>query len=166
MRRPLILTLIVLVLAPLAGCGGGDSSHPRWEEAADAICRASEEATASLSARLERLARTGIRTPRERSAAAAIIDQGIPHLKGEIAELRHLRTPPGLAQVAAGLFQGLRLKRGIGEELARGFEKGSAAKINRALLRLERNEEEAQRFADRAGLKVCGRSGEALGRER
>jgi hypothetical protein len=157
-----MLTPIALVLASLAGCGGGgtdEPTHAAWVTKANAICRRNDAATAPLTARLEALARTGIRTHRERDAAASIIDRGAPYLEGETADLRNLLSPPEDAPAAAAVARALELKRGLGEELARAFESGTAAEINRALLRLDALERRTKRLLSRNGLGACASTG-------
>jgi hypothetical protein len=158
MGRLKTLALIALGLAALAACGGGSAdgpTHEGWVKQADAICHGDRVATATLAARLEALAHTGIVSHRERAAAAAVIRRGLPYVKRELADLRRLRSPPADSPSAAALTQGLQLRIWIAEELAEVFEGGSAVAINRVLLRLVRNEEGAMRLARRAGLDAC-----------
>jgi hypothetical protein len=122
-------------------------------EEADAICCANERATASLSARLEALARTGFSTPSERAVAAMILRRGLPHLAREIAALRRLPVPADDARIAATMIGSLGEKRLIGEGLARAFERGSGPETRRLVRTLVSNEERTARLSRRLGLR-------------
>lgn len=157
MRSLTVLASLALLLALLVGCGGGGTATGAgWIDEADAICRANEVATASLTRRLESLVRTGIRTPRERAAAVALLHRGLPHLAREIAALRRLRPALEDDPSLTALIDGLDGKHAIGERLARAFATGGGPEVERIVRTLAANERRTKRIARGAGLGVCG----------
>ena len=157
MRPITVVALLALFIASPAGCGGGvGGTDAGWIEEADAICRANESATASLSRRLESVVRTGLRTPNQRAAAAAIMQRGLPHLASEIAALRRLRPPSENGPSLFPLINRLMQKHAVGERLSHAFATGAGPEIVALVRILEGNEKLTRRIARAAGLRVCG----------
>lgn len=135
------------VTAPLAGCGGAAYGKRDYVARAEAICASTTRHARAAGAPV---ATTGV-------ALAAYIEQLLPLVRGEAAQLRGLRRPPGPAAQRAQLSAFLRaLDASLAEyaALAAAARRGDTAGVARAESALRANA--AGALAARYGITGCG----------
>jgi hypothetical protein len=142
MRRA---ALAVVVVALVAGCGGGSNrlSKDEYAKRADAIC-------SKYNAKLKALAR-----PASISALPDYVDKALPLARKGDDELRGLKPPKDEVQTAKEWLDQNDSVVGSMERLRDAAKKGDRAGIQTALNEATSANRTANGFARRLGLRVC-----------
>lgn len=144
---PLVCVATLAAGALLAGCGGAAYGKRDFVARADAICASTTRHVRTVAAP----------TGTGGTALAAYIEQLLPLLRGEAAQLHGLRQPPGSTAQRAQLRAFLRaLDASVGEyaELAAAARRGDTAGVARAESALRANA--TGTLAAHYGLTGCG----------
>jgi hypothetical protein len=137
--------LAVVVVALVAGCGGGGGrlSKAEYAKQADAICT-------KYNAKLKALARpTGI------TELPAYVDRALPLARKGTGELRGLEPPKDEEQTAKEWLDQNDSVVGSMERLRDAAKKGDRTGIQAALNEATSANQTANRLARRLGLSVC-----------
>jgi hypothetical protein len=156
-----------LAVLALAGCGGGEDAAPPartqaptgtvtvpppshgqsdWAAKADAVCSAYQARIDALPA------------PQQAADVPALVENTLILARDEQRRLRSLRPPPRQAAAVRGFLAALDRSIKALERLQQAAEAQDDREAQRAIRMGEAAGLSAQRFGDRLGLTICGRT--------
>ena len=136
-------SLLFLVAALLAGCGGGEKSYT---EKADAICKKYAKETNALGNP------TGIRSVSE---LADLADKTLPILDRAAKELTALEPPPGKRAVAREWLAQFDKLRADVREIRDKAKAGDKAGVTAIALQAQQDNAKANALGTTLGFKAC-----------
>lgn len=138
--------LLVLIAAPLSGCGGGDGESLTREEyarQADAICTKYNEQVRALQ------------SPSNIEELAEAADKTLPILDDAIGELRDLEPPESEAATADAWLDQVELLKDDLEEIRDRAEDNDQPGVQAAVPSAQQHNDRSNELATQLGMSVC-----------
>ena len=172
--RLLGISVLLIALVSVAGCGGGSSTSPgstaetsagggeptkaEFIEQADAICTSNHGDTDSLekeAAEIEKSANP--ESPKNLLRLADILREASESAESEYQELRELEPPAADEATVDAMFSKAEEGKTFALEAAEALEEGETSKFSELLKKAEPVDTSAKGMAEGYGFKVCGK---------
>jgi len=159
-------SLLVLVLALLAGCGGGDDggeadggdAGPTREEfvaEANKICRDGEQQLTELTEQAQEKIREA-QTPEEQQRAVAdVLDASVEEYQPVLDRLRAVEAPEPLREEWSAFLDDIQEGFDRFPELAEATREGDRERLSELTAEFTRIASDTRPFAERNGLEDC-----------
>jgi hypothetical protein len=138
--------LLLLMAAPLSGCGGGDGESLTREEytrQADAICTKYNEQVRALQ------------NPSNIEELADAADKTLPILDDAIGDLQELEPPESDAATAEAWLDQVELLKGDLEEIRDRAEDNDLPGVQAAVPSAQQHNDRSNELATQLGMSVC-----------
>jgi hypothetical protein len=136
---------------------GGEAGRAELTNHANEICRTTHEANATKLEEFDAASPNGLKTPRERHDAAAVIRAGIANVEGEIESFKALAVPAALEPEFKKLIAKLQTVNRLEREIADHLDRRELKPLFKTLGTVERVELSVRGLALHLGLRVCGK---------
>jgi len=137
--------------------GGGEAGRAEWTNHANEICRTTHEANATKLEEFDAASPDGLKTPRERHDAAAVIRAGIANVEGEVESFKAIAVPAALEPEFKKLIAKLQTVNRLEREIADHLDRRELKPLFKTLGTVERVELSVRGLALHLGLRVCGK---------